>query len=57
MRVRYVLNYAWQESGYPVPADCKELLSGNIYRKDDVLTVPGWGVAVLEYPEDWALNG
>lgn len=57
MQVRYVLNYAGQESGYPVPADCRELLSGNIYREGDALTVPGWGVAVLEYPEDWALNG
>lgn len=47
-RLRYLLNYSAQSRTASVPAACVELLSGQMYGKDETVTLEPWGVAILE---------
>lgn len=48
-RVDYLLNYSGQEQKARCPRrQCRELLSGNMFQENEPITLPKWGVAILE---------
>lgn len=48
-RLRYLLNYSDKDGTAAAPADCVELLSGQRYIGGSRVSLPAWGVAILEY--------
>jgi len=50
-RVRYLLNYAAAPAASRAPAPCEELLSGRRLSRGEPLTLPPWGLAILELPQ------
>lgn len=47
--VRYVMNYSAAQGSYTVPHEAVELITGKTYSAGEMIELPGWGVAVLEY--------
>ncbi len=47
--VRYVLNYGEAPASFSAPADCRELLGDLAYAGGQRLTLPAWGLAILEF--------
>lgn len=48
-RIDYIFNYSRQEQrAWCLQKACRELLSGIAYRENEPITLPKWGVAILE---------
>ena len=48
-RIQYLLNYSTVPGEAPAPADCAELLSGQMLRKGEAVRLQPWGAAILEW--------
>lgn len=47
--IRYLLNYCAQEQKYEITCGCVELVSEKQLKESERLSIPAWGVAILEY--------
>lgn len=49
--VRYVLNYSGKTVSCAIPGNCTELIAERICAAGEILELPAWGAAILEFEE------